>query len=90
MKSIALFVLLFFCVSMTGIQVFAEEDYMTESGEVRQVTDGEIMTDSGEMEDVGPGGEYMMEDGEIGQVSEGQDDDLSYDPMDGPQKFDDD
>ena len=87
MKKIALIVIMVFAA---GFLARAEEDYMTESGEVRQVTDGEIMTDSGEMEDVGPGGEYMMEDGEIGQVSEGQDDDLSYDPMDGPQKFDDD
>ena len=48
----------------------ADEDYMTDSGEIRQVVDGEVMTDSGEMEDVGSDGDYMTDSGETRNVSD--------------------
>jgi len=58
-----------FVVIMLSCNVVAEEDYMTESGEIRQVEDGEVMTDSGELEEVGSGGEYMTDSGAMREVS---------------------
>ena len=50
-------------LSVGGYAV-AEEDYMTDSGEVRQVSDGEEMTDSGEIEEVSDD-ESMTDSGEV-------------------------
>ena len=57
-------VLMFSCVAQ------ADEDYMTESGEVEEVSDDEIMTDSGEMEEIGDDGDYMTDSGDVREVSE--------------------
>jgi len=47
-----------------------EEDYMTDSGEVEEVSDDEIMTDSGEIEEVSEEGDYMTDSGEVREESE--------------------
>lgn len=70
MKRTGYMLLLIFVAVLFSCNVFAEEDYMTESGEIREVEEGEVMTDSGELEEVGPGGEYMTDSGAIGEVSD--------------------
>ena len=47
-----------------------DKEYMTESGEIKKVSEGEIMTDSGKIEEVGDGGEYMTDSGEVREVKE--------------------
>ena len=56
-------------IAFSGVYVSAEEDYMTDSGEIREVSDGQIMTDSGRIEDVGSDGEFMTDSGAISEVS---------------------
>ena len=65
---ICIFVAAFFLALTAAGQ--ADEDYMTDSGEIEEVSDGDIMTDSGEIEEVGDDGSYMTDSGEIGEVSE--------------------
>jgi hypothetical protein len=49
---------------------FADDDeYMTDSGEMGEVSDGEIMTDSGQIEEVDDDGDYMTDSGEIRETS---------------------
>ena len=58
-------------ISLYGACAMAQEgEYMTESGEIRDVSDGEVMTDSGEMEEVGDDGGYMTDSGEIEETSD--------------------
>ncbi len=66
-------IFLIFGIFMLGCIALAEEDYMTDSGEIREVEDGEAMTDSGEIEDVGDSGEYMTDSGEVEDISGGGD-----------------
>ncbi len=66
-------IFLIFGIFMLGCVALAEEDYMTDSGEIREVEDGEAMTDSGEIEDVGDSGEFMTDSGEIEDISSGGD-----------------
>ncbi|GEM_PF-6567986 len=69
MRKLACMFFLSFVVMMLSCNVQAEEDYMTESGEIGQVEDGEAMTESGELEEVGSGTEYMTDSGAIEQMS---------------------
>ncbi|MFC1570650.1 hypothetical protein ACFL4E_02590 [Candidatus Omnitrophota bacterium] len=71
-------------IFLIGIFMFsalgsADEEYMTESGEMRDVVDGDIMTDSGEIEEVGSDGGYMTDSGEMRDVYNYSDDEPSYD-----------
>lgn len=66
-------------IFMFGCVAQADEEYMTESGEMRDVVDGDIMTDSGEIEEVGSGGDYMTDSGEERDVYDYSDDEPSYD-----------
>ena len=71
MKKIIVFVLFLACVFFLYFTMTAqEEDYMTDSGEIQEVSDDEIMTDSGEIREVSDEGEYMTDSGEIREVSE--------------------
>lgn len=72
MKRVGYILFMGFVVMILSCNVLADEEYMTESGEIRQVEDGEVMTDSGQLEEVGPGGEYMTDSGEIREVSESE------------------
>lgn len=56
-------------VLTAGMALADDEDYMTDSGEIGEVSDGEIMTDSGELEEVGDDGEYMTDSGEMRETS---------------------
>ena len=66
-------IFLIFGIFMLGCIALAEEDYMTDSGEMGEVEDGEAMTDSGEIEDVGDSGEFMTDSGETEDISSGED-----------------
>lgn len=67
-KIIGLLLIVAFFVG--GYAVADDEEYMTDSGEVREVEGGEVMTDSGEMEDVDDDGEYMTDSGEVRSISD--------------------
>ncbi|MDP8299315.1 MAG: hypothetical protein P9L88_05385 [Candidatus Tantalella remota] len=56
-------------ILMACSTAFADDEYMTDSGEIGEVSDGEIMTDSGQLEEVGDAGEYMTDSGEIRDTS---------------------
>jgi len=47
----------------------ADEEYMTDSGEIRETSDDEVMNDSGELSEVDEG-EYMTDSGEMNEVSD--------------------
>ena len=73
-------IFLIFGIFMLGCVALAEEDYMTDSGKVREIEnagdDEEYMTDSGkirEVEAVGDDEEYMTDSGEIKHVSDSGD-----------------
>ena len=70
MKKLVCGILLVFMALAFNCLAQADEDYMTESGEVEEVSDGDIMTDSGEVEEVGDDGDYMTDSGEVSEVSQ--------------------
>ncbi len=70
MKKLIWLCVLLFMFSLRVPVAAAEEDYMTDSGEVREADDSEIMEDSGEIEQVDDSGEYMDDSGEVEDVSE--------------------
>jgi hypothetical protein len=59
-------ILLVLGVFILGFNTFAQEEVMTDSGEIREVSEGEYMTDSGEIREVSEG-EYMTDSGQIRQ-----------------------
>lgn len=67
-KSLKYLFLIFAGMILLSNIALAEEEYMTDSGEIRDVSDGDYMTDSGEIRSVS-GGEYMTDSGEMGQVT---------------------
>jgi len=73
MKKFSILALLVVVAFALSFPVCAQEEYMTDSGEIRDVEDGEVMTESGEIEDVGDDGEYMDDSGEIDYVSDDSD-----------------
>ncbi len=79
MKKYMCAAILVLSILMMTCSVMAEEEYMTESGEMRDVVDGEVMTDSGEIEEVGSDGGYMTDSGEERDVSDYSSDEPSYD-----------
>ena len=79
MKKYICAVILILGIFVIACSAMAEEEYMTESGEMRDVVDGDIMTDSGEIEEVGSDGDYMTDSGEMRDVSDYSSDEPSYD-----------
>ena len=75
MKKYICIVFLILGIFILGVATYADEEYMTESGEMRDVEGGEIMTDSGEVEEVGSDGDYMTDSGEERDVEDYSDDD---------------
>ena len=70
MKKMLSFILVLSVLVMITAIAQADEDYMTESGEVEEVSDDDIMTDSGEVEEVEGDGDYMTDSGDVREVSE--------------------
>ncbi|MBF0252464.1 MAG: hypothetical protein HQL29_01480 [Candidatus Omnitrophica bacterium] len=68
MKKYLTIMVLIFSVCLMGVHVYAEE-YMTDSGEIRETVDGDAMTDSGEIEEIGEDGDYMTDSGEVEETS---------------------
>ena len=64
---------------------FADEEIMTDSGEIGEVSDGEYMTDSGEVRDVSDG-EYMTDSGEVRDVMDTESDTPDEPFMGGPEE----
>lgn len=69
MKSKVMMTIVFLFFYSMASSIVVAQDYMTDSGEIREVNDGEAMTDSGEIEDVGDGEDYMTDTGEIEDLS---------------------
>ena len=68
MKSKVMMLIVFIFFYSVSSSLVLAQDYMTDSGEVREVEDGEVMTDSGEIEEVGADEEYMSDSGEIEDI----------------------
>ena len=71
MRKFTVMIIIAGVIAFFGFQAMAEDqEYMTESGEIGDVSDGEVMTDSGEMEEVDDDGGYMTDSGEMEETSD--------------------
>ena len=71
MKKVPFVMVLIACIFMISFQGAAdEEEYMTDSGEIRSPVFGDVMTDSGELEEIDDDGSYLTDSGEIREIDE--------------------
>ena len=71
MKKISFIIMLIGCIFLLNFEAPADEDeYMTDSGEIRDPVFGDVMTDSGELEEVDDDGGYMTDSGEVREVDD--------------------